>query len=168
MNQKQKPLDDPEVRKAIAHALNIPEIISASMPEGTQPAIEFVPDMVMGYTEDVPTYDYDPELAQQMLADAGADGATIEFNYPTGVSRPYMPQPEDTFNVVRAQLEAVGLKIKPTADQWSPDYLEKIQGTSKHGLHLLGWTGDYNDTDNFLGVFFGDRKSTRLNSSHPV
>ena len=159
MNQKQKPLDDPDVRKAIAHALNIPEIISASMPEGTEPAVEFIPDIVQGYTEDVTSYDYDPELAKQMLADAGADGATIEFNYPTGVSRPYMPQPEDTFNVIRSQLEAVGLKIKPTADQWSPDYLEKIQGTPDHGLHLLGWTGDYNDTDNFLGVFFGAKSS---------
>ena len=79
----------------------------------------------------------------------------FEFNYPTGVSRPYMPQPEDTFNVIRTQLQAVGLKVKPTADQWDPDYLEKIQGTPDHGIHLLGWTRDYNDTDNFLGVFFG-------------
>ena len=159
MNQQQKPLDDPKVRQAIAHALNIPEIISASMPEGTEPAIEFIPPSVMGYTDDVQTYEFDPELAQQMLKDAGADGATIEFNYPTGVSRPYMPQPEDTFNVIRSQLENVGLNIKPTADQWSPDYLEKIQGTAKHGLHLLGWTGDYNDTDNFLGVFFGAKSN---------
>jgi len=110
---------------------------------------------VNGYTEDVTQYDYDPEKAKQLLQQAGADGATIEFNYPTGVSRPYMPQPEDTFNVIRTQLQAVGLKIKPTADQWDPDYLEKIQGTPDHGIHLLGWTGDYNDTDNFLGVFFG-------------
>jgi peptide/nickel transport system substrate-binding protein len=70
-----------------------------------------------------------------------------------------MPQPEDTFNVIRTQLQAVGLKIKPTADQWDPDYLEKIQGTAKHGIHLLGWTGDYNDTDNFLGVFFGAKSN---------
>ncbi len=155
MNQQQEPLDDPMVRQAIAHALNIPEIISASMPEGTVPATQFVPDIVMGFNDEVTEYEYDPALAEQMLADAGADGATIEFNYPTGVSRPYMPQPEDTFNVVRSQLEAVGLDIKPVADAWSPDYLEKIQGTDDHGLHLLGWTGDYNDTDNFLGVFFG-------------
>ncbi len=70
-----------------------------------------------------------------------------------------MPQPEDTFNVIRTQLEAVGLNVKPTADQWDPDYLEKIQGTKNHGIHLLGWTGDYNDTDNFLGVFFGAKTS---------
>ena len=70
-----------------------------------------------------------------------------------------MPAPEDTFNVIRTQLEAVGLKIKPTADKWDPDYLEKIQGTPGHGIHLLGWTGDYNDTDNFLGVFFGAKSN---------
>jgi peptide/nickel transport system substrate-binding protein len=155
MNQKAKPLDNLKVRQAIAYALNKDEIVSASMPEGTETAIEFVPPSVNGYTEDVTRYDYDPAKAKQLLKEAGADGATIEFNYPTGVSRPYMPQPADTFNVIRSQLEAVGLKIKPTADQWDPDYLEKIQGTTKHGLHLLGWTGDYNDTDNFLGVFFG-------------
>jgi peptide/nickel transport system substrate-binding protein len=155
MNQKVKPLDDPLVRQAIAHALNKDEIVNASMPEGTETALEFVPPTVNGYTEDVTRYEYDPEKAKQLLQQAGAEGATIEFNYPTGVSRPYMPQPEDTFNVIRTQLQAVGLKIKPTADQWDPDYLQKIQGTAKHGIHLLGWTGDYNDTDNFLGVFFG-------------
>lgn len=155
MNQKAKPLDDPRVRKAIAYALNKDEIVSASMPEGTQTAIEFVPPSVNGYTEDVAKYDYNPEKARQLLKQAGAEGATIDFNYPTGVSRPYMPQPADTFNVIRSQLQAVGLKIHPVADQWDPDYLQKIQGTTDHGLHLLGWTGDYNDTDNFLGVFFG-------------
>ena len=159
MNQAVEPLDDIKVRQAIAHALNKEEIISASMAPETRPAIEFIPEIVNGYTEDVPTYEYDPEKARDLLAQAGADGATIEFNYPTGVSRPYMPQPEDTFNVIRTQLEAVGLNIKPTADQWDPDYLEKIQGTKNHGIHLLGWTGDYNDTDNFLGVFFGAKSS---------
>jgi peptide/nickel transport system substrate-binding protein len=159
INQKVKPLDDIRVRQAIAHAINKDQVVSASMPEGTKTAIEFVPEVVNGWTEDVKTYEYDPEKAKQLLKEAGAEGATIEFNYPTGVSRPYMPAPEDTFNVIRSQLQAVGLKIKPTADQWDPDYLEKIQGTSKHGIHLLGWTGDYNDTDNFLGVFFGAKSN---------
>ena len=159
MNQAAKPLDDIRVRQAIAYALNKDEIISASMPEGTISALEFMPPVVNGYTEDVTQYAYDPDKAKDLLEDAGATGATIEFNYPTGVSRPYMPQPEDTFNVIRTQLEAVGLKIKPTSDQWDPDYLEKIQGTPDHGIHLLGWTGDYNDTDNFLGVFFGTKTS---------
>ncbi len=155
MNQKTKPLDDVRVRKAIAHAVDKEAVASASLPEGSELAINFMPQSVNGWTDDVTTYDYDPDKARQLLKQAGAEGATIEFNYPTDVSRPYMPSPADTFNVLRSQLEDVGLKIKPTANRWDPDYLEKIQGTSKHGLHLLGWTGDYNDSDNFVGVFFG-------------
>jgi peptide/nickel transport system substrate-binding protein len=157
MNQKVKPLDNPKVRQAIAYAIDKQAVIKASMPEGTQPAKEFMPPVVNGYTEDVPTYDYNPAKAKQLLQEAGANGATIEFNYPTDVSRPYMPAPGDTFNVIRSELQKVGLKIKPTADKWDPDYLNKIQGTSKHGIHLLGWTGDYNDSDNFVGVFFGQK-----------
>ncbi|MCW2813648.1 MAG: transporter substrate-binding protein [Nocardioides sp.] len=154
-NQKAKPLDDIRVRQAIAHAINLDEVVSTSLPEGTEKATQFIPPVVAGYNDGVQTYEYDPEKSKQLLEDAGATGATIEFNYPTGVSRPYMPDPEATFNILSTQLEAVGLKIKPTADQWDPDYLEKIQGTPDHGIHLLGWTGDYNDTDNFVGVFFG-------------
>jgi len=155
MNQKTKPLDDIRVRQAIAHAINKDEVVSASLPEGTQVATQFMPELVNGWTDEVKTYDFDPEKAKQLLAEAGAEGATIEFNYPTDVSRPYMPSPEDTFNVIRSQLEAVGLKVKPVADRWDPDYLDKIAGSANHGIHLLGWTGDYNDSDNFVGVFFG-------------
>ena len=159
MNQKQKPLDDIRVRQAIAHAINLEEVISTSMPEGTEPATSSSPRWSTGTRPTCTTYEFDPAAAEALLDEAGATGAEIEFNYPTGVSRPYMPDPEATFNIIRTQLEAVGLKIKPTADQWDPDYLEKIQGTPDHGIHLLGWTGDYNDTDNFLGVFFGQESN---------
>jgi peptide/nickel transport system substrate-binding protein len=155
MNQKTKPLDDIRVRQAIAHAVDKEAVASASLPEGSELAINFMPQSVNGWTDDVTTYEYDPDKARQLLQEAGADGATIEFNYPTDVSRPYMPSPADTFNVLRSQLEEVGLTIKPVADVWSPDYLDKVTGTANHGLHLLGWTGDYNDSDNFVGVFFG-------------
>jgi peptide/nickel transport system substrate-binding protein len=158
MNQKRKPLDDIRVRQAIAHAIDKEAVAAASMPEGTQTAIQFMPEVVNGYTEDVTTYDYDPDRARQLLAEAGVENLTLEFNYPTDVSRPYMPSPEDTFNVIRSQLEAVGISIEPTADRWDPDYLAKMQGTANHGIHLLGWTGDYNDPDNFVGVFFGSEQ----------
>ena len=155
MNQAVKPLNDPRVRKAIAYAIDKDAVAKATLPAGTKTADEFMPDVVNGWTADVPKYDYNPTEAKKLLKEAGAEGATIEFNYPTDVSRPYMPAPGDTFNVIRSELQKVGLKIKPTADKWDPDYLNKIQGTTKHGIHLLGWTGDYNDPDNFIGVFFG-------------
>jgi peptide/nickel transport system substrate-binding protein len=166
MNQAVKPLDDIRVRQAIAHAIDKEAVINASMPEGTEPALEFVPPIVDGYTEDVTTYEHDPQKAKDLLAEAGAEDLVVEFNYPTDVTRPYMPSPGDTFNAIRSQLEEVGITVKPTADVWDPDYLDKISGSKDHGIHLLGWTGDYNDTDNFLGVFFG-RQSSEWGFNNP-
>ena len=156
-NQAVPALQDFKVRQAIAHAIDKEAVVSQTLPEGSEIATQFVPPSVAGHTEDVPTYEYDPEKAKQLLAEAGQSDLTLEFNYPTGVSRPYMPTPEDTFVAIRSQLEAVGITVEPVADQWSPDYLDKVTGSADHGIHLLGWTGDYDDTDNFLGVFFGQK-----------
>lgn len=159
LNQQVEALQDVRVRQAISYAIDKDALISQTLPEGTKKAIEFIPDTVNGYTEDVETYDYDPEKAKELLAEAGyADGLTLEFNYPTGVSRPYMPTPEQVFSNISAQLGEVGITVEASPDKWSPDYLDKINGTAEHGIHLLGWTGDYNDTDNFVGVFFGGEK----------
>ena len=102
-----------------------------------------------------------PKKAKSLLKEAGQENLELKFAYPTGVSRPYMPSPEDTYAVIKSQLEKAGIKVTPVAAKWSPDYLDMVQGdkgTDKHDIHLLGWTGDYNDPDNFVGVFFG-RKS---------
>ena len=158
MNQAFPAMADIRVRQAIAHAVNKQALVQAQLPEGTELATQFIPPSVNGFASDVATYDHDPERAKALLAEAGFAAGQLElpFWYPTGVSRPYLPTPEETFTAIRADLEAVGIVITPVAKQWSPDYLDGVQGTSEgRALHLLGWTGDYNDTDNFIGVFFG-------------
>ena len=137
--------------------------MKSSLPEGSVPAKEFMPNLVEGYTT-TSTEDtaYDLEKAKELLKEAGQENLTLKFDYPTGVSRPYMPSPEDTFAVIKSQLEKAGIKVTPVAAKWSPDYLDMIQGdagTDKHDIHLLGWTGDYNDPDNFIGVFFGGKSA---------
>lgn len=158
INQSPKsgaPLDDPLVRQAIAHAIDKEAVISQTLPEGSAEANQFMPENVIGWNPDVTEYEYDPARAEELLAEAGAEDLELVFNYPTDVSRPYMPSPVDTMNVISTQLEDVGITVDQQGDRWDPDYLDRIQGTNDHDIHLLGWTGDYNDTDNFLGVFFG-------------
>ena len=155
MNQANPDLADVRVRQAIAHAIDKDALVAQTLPEGTEVATNFVPPSVVGWNEDVTTYPYDPERAKALLAEAGKQSLTIDFNYPTNVSRPYMPTPEQVFTAIEADLQAVGITVNAVPDPWSPDYLDRIQGGTDHGLHLLGWTGDYNDTYNFIGVFFG-------------
>ncbi len=162
MNQKNKALADVRVRRAITYAIDRAAVVKSSLPEGSEPAIEFIPPTVEGYNDSVEAYPYDLDKAKQLLDEAGQADLELKFAYPTGVSRPYMPAPEDTFAVIKSQLEKAGIKITPVAAKWSPDYLDMIQGdkgVDKHDIHLLGWTGDYDDPDNFLGVFFGRKSS---------
>ncbi len=161
-NQAVEQLQDVKVREALSYAIDKDALISQVLPEGTEKATQFMPDSVNGWNPDVTTYEYDPEKAMALLAEAGYDEAnplTLDFNYPVNVSRPYMPDPEQIFTVLASQLKDVGVVTNPVTDAWSPDYLDKITGTADHGIHLLGWTGDYNDTDNFVGVFFGSESA---------
>ena len=117
-----------------------------------------MPNVVEGYNDSVTEYPYDLQKAKDLLKEAGQENLTLKFAYPTGVSRPYMPAPEDTFQVIKSQLEKAGIKITPVAAKWDSGlsgHDSGPAGVDKHDIHLLGWTGDYNDPDNFLGVFFG-------------
>ena len=100
-------------------------------------------------------YTYDPAKAKSLLQKAGVQlPLEIDFWYPTDVSRPYMPDPKRNFEAFAASLNKSGFKVKPHSAPWSPDYLGAAQEGKAGHLHLLGWTGDYGDPDNFIGVFF--------------
>jgi peptide/nickel transport system substrate-binding protein len=162
INQKNKALQDVKVRQAIGLAIDKAAVVKSSLPEGSVPAKEFMPNLVEGYNDSIEDPAYNVAEAKKLLKEAGQENLELKFAYPTGVSRPYMPSPEDTFAVIKSQLEKAGIKVTPVAAKWSPDYLDMIQGdagTDKHDIHLLGWTGDYNDPDNFVGVFFGAKSA---------
>jgi peptide/nickel transport system substrate-binding protein len=156
-------LQKAEVRQAIAHAIDREQIVQSLLPEGAEVATQFMPPTVDGWAEDVTTYDYDPERAQELLAQAGEEDLTLRFYYPTDVSRPYMPDPAALFQVISQNLEDVGITVEPTALQWNPDYLQAVQA-GQADIHLLGWTGDYNDAYNFIGTFFAEAQNNQASA----
>ncbi|QLQ38378.2 ABC transporter substrate-binding protein [Micromonospora robiginosa] len=158
INQKNPKLKDLRVRQAIAYALNRQQLVQTKGPGGTKVADQFMPDTVLGYAPDVQKYDYNPEKAKQLLKEAGAEKLTLNFFYPTDVSRPYMPNPQEIFTVLANDLKAVGITVNGVARPWNGGYKDDVQQFGKHDLHLLGWTGDYNDPGNFVGTFFGRGK----------
>ncbi|MEY2424679.1 MAG: peptide/nickel transport system substrate-binding protein, partial [Actinomycetota bacterium] len=152
-NQAKPPLDNPKIREAIAHALNRAALVTAKYPPGAQVAKEFQPPDLFGYSKNVTEYKYDVDQAKKLISESGVTNPTLEFWYPTGVSRPYMPEPEANFQAFKADLEAVGFKVTPKSAPWSPDYNKLVQSGGAQ-VYLLGWTGDFGDPDNFIGTFF--------------
>jgi peptide/nickel transport system substrate-binding protein len=160
INQKNNPsLRDLRVRQAIAHAIDRERLVRSKAAKGATVATQFMPDTVLGYAEDVRTYPYDPAKAKSLLAAAGATGLTVNFYHPTGVTRPYLPNPREIFAVLANDLQAVGIKVNGVPRPWNGGYQEDVKTAGKHDLHLLGWTGDFNDPGNFVGTFFGRAKA---------
>ncbi|GHA83824.1 MULTISPECIES: ABC transporter substrate-binding protein [Streptomyces] len=150
---KNKALKKPEVRQAIAHAIDRENIVKTQLPEGGKVATQFMPDTVAGYSDQVKQYAFDTNKAKKLLKDAGESKLSLEFCYPTEVTRPYMPAPQDMFELMKADLEKAGITVVPKAMKWAPDYLDATEAGSC-ALHMLGWTGDFNDGFNFIGTWF--------------
>jgi peptide/nickel transport system substrate-binding protein len=152
-------LKDVRVRQAIAYAVNRDQLIKTKFPEGAEVATQFMPDTVAGYAEDVTQYKHDPAKAKELLKQAGAENLTLKFYVPTEISRPYMPNPVDYAAAITDDLKAVGINIETVSRPFNGGYKDDVQKFGKHDLHLLGWTGDYNDAGNFVGTFFGREKA---------
>jgi peptide/nickel transport system substrate-binding protein len=150
-------LKDLKVRQALYHAIDREQLVQSQLPEGAEVATQFMPSTVSGYNATLEPYAYDPELAQQLLQEAGAEGLTLKFAYPTEVSRPYMPDPQQLFEAMRTNLEDVGIKVEVVTSSWNGGYLDNVTA-GKYDAYLLGWTGDYDAAYNFIGTFFGNLK----------
>ena len=154
-NMSVPPTDDKAVRQAIAYGLDRQGVIDSFYAGRGEVAKEFMPPSLFGYADDVTEYTYDPEKSKQILQDAGYTlPVKIEFWYPTDVSRPYMPDPKRNFEAFSASLQKAGFKIVPHSAPWSPDYLGRSDEGKLGNAYLLGWTGDFGDPDDFIGVFF--------------
>ena len=89
---------------------------------------------------------------------------TLQFAFPTEVSRPYMPDPQKIHDAFKKDLEAVGIKVDVVSKPWNGGYLDDANA-GKYDAWLLGWTGDYNAADNFLGTFFANYEENDFQTS---
>lgn len=78
MNQSFEPFQDVRVRQAINYAIDREFIMEVCEEGYAEPANSIANKGMLGYTEDATYYEYNPEKARELLAEAGyADGLTI-------------------------------------------------------------------------------------------
>ncbi len=150
-------LKDVKVRKAINYAIDREGLVKSQLPEGATAASQFMPETVDGYNKDLKPYPHDVKKAKQLLKEAGAENLTLQFAYPSQVSRPYMPNPQKIHEALANDLEEAGITVKATTKPWNGGYLDNVDA-GNYDAFLLGWTGDYNSAANFIGTFFGNPK----------
>lgn len=149
------PMNDLKVRQAAAYGLDRAGVVGSFYAGRAQVAIEFQPPTLFGWTNKVQKYPFDAAKARTLLNSSSCHvPCKVDFWYPTGVSRPYMPDPKRNFEAFAASLEKAGFNVVPHSAPWRPDYVAKVNEGSGGDINMIGWTGDFGDPDNFLGTFF--------------
>lgn len=150
-NQKFPPLDDVNVRKAIGTSIDRQLLVEKLFDGNAAAASGFLPKgFPFEVTGNIPSFD--PAKAKEMVAAFKPEQRTLEFWYPSNVSRPYMPDPQALFDAVRRDLEAAGFTVVPKTTTWS-DYLTKVFA-GEVPMSVLGNVCNWPGPDNFFGMLY--------------
>jgi ABC-type transport system substrate-binding protein len=162
MNNTYPPFDNVLVRQAIAMGIDRQRLVDNFFPIGSEVASHFTPCLVPNGCVGEAWYEFNPEAARDLLAQAGyPDGFETVINY-RDVVRAYLPQPGVVAQDIQAQLlENLNITAEIEVME-SGAFLDAADSGLLEGLHLLGWNADYPDQTNFLDYHFGAGSSAQF------
>ncbi|MEX2501392.1 MAG: glutathione ABC transporter substrate-binding protein [Trueperaceae bacterium] len=151
-NHSLEMFEDVRVRRAINHAVNKEEIAEFITGGAVRPSDAAISPGVFGYTP-VGTYEYDPERARELLAEAGyPDGISVTLYSPTGR---YL-QDIQIAEAIQSQLAGAGIDAQIETLEWA-SYLELTARPAEENdvpMALLGWGTVTGDADYGLFALF--------------
>ncbi|MEE4244249.1 MAG: ABC transporter substrate-binding protein [Kangiellaceae bacterium] len=148
-NTRKPPFDSSLVRRALNHAINKQAIINAVYFESAVVAINPLPPQMWSYNKTIADYDYNPQLAKNLLYRAGyPDGFEIEISvFPE--QRSYNPNAVKTAELIQEDLKAIN--VKATIQTYEVgSYFRRVRSGQHHSA-IQGWIADNGDPDNFFG-----------------
>ena len=148
MNMEKPPFDNLKVRLAINHAINKTEIVERFYQGLAVPAKSPIPPTLWSYDHSIEAHAYDPELAKQLLAEAGYPDGFETTLWALPVPRPYIPDGMALAAAIQSDLQNVGINANIVTYDWAT-YLEKT-ANGEHDMAMLGWIADVADPDNFF------------------
>ena len=148
MNVEKAPFDNLKVRLAINHAINKTQIVEHLYQGLGILAKNPIPPSLWSYDDSIEDYAYDPELAKQLLAEAGYPDGFETTLWALPVPRPYIPDGIALAEAIRSDLRNIGVEAKIVTYDWAT-YLAKTE-IGEHDMAMLGWIADVADPDNFF------------------
>ncbi|MFD1708599.1 peptide-binding protein [Siminovitchia sediminis] len=135
-----------EVRQAITHAIDRETIVKEILEGHGEVAHTPESPLSWAYNEDVKKFEYGPEKAKKMLADAGwkpgedgileKDGKKFSFEIKTNQGNKVR---EDTAILLQEQLKEVGIEAKPKIVEYSSLIADLAPGVWNFDAIVLGW-----------------------------
>lgn len=157
-------LSNSQVRQAISHALNREELIQVAYlsSEYADPAHSFLTPDALYHTNDVTTYDYDPERAKQLLEEAGATDLKLRF-----ITRSGDKIQEAVSLYVQQKLGEIGVEVELQSLD-SSAFIQKLIDTSTSDYELIinGYIMGY-EPDAYRILYESSGSSNFANYSNP-
>ncbi len=160
MKNYEGPLADyPELRLAIAHAVNVDDYIEfIYQGQASRPHCQMFGSGVFGYNPDLTDRPYDPELAKQMVEDSGYQGEEITFL----ANGTRWTKFDELSEAINADLTAAGLNIDFQLlawEVWLFDEFLKPVGEVGGDIFLSSASNELQDGDR-LRSYIGTESAT--------
>lgn len=155
LNESAAPLDDVRVRKALQLATDR-DLLLETVYSG-RGVIEngIYPQGLYGHDPDLEEIPFDTDEAASMLAEAGyPDGFDLTFSVRTSSSQGEM----DMVRMIAGMWEKIGVKVK--IEVLGEDEFMSRRKKGELSCYEATWTADFNDPDNFVYTFFGNKANT--------
>ncbi|CCQ12413.1 Dipeptide-binding ABC transporter, periplasmic substrate-binding component (TC 3.A.1.5.2) [Pseudoalteromonas luteoviolacea B = ATCC 29581] len=147
-NTERPPFDNPIVRRALSHALDVNKMMQAVFYGSGIAAKSNLPPSSWAFAPQSQLPEYDPEKAKQLLLEAGyPDGFSMTL-WAMPVSRIYNPNARKMAELIQSDLKLIGVTAKIVEYEWNT-FIDRV-GRHEHDSVLLGWAADTPDPDNFF------------------
>jgi len=147
------PFDDVNVRLAFCHAVDRERIVSAVFNDSVGLAQGILPAGMPGYDLTLQPYEYDPELARELLAKSSYGSAEALPPVTVTVSG----YANDVPSYIAAALYGWQQNLGVTASvrQLEPEVFLYYLESERDEAFSMGWVADYPSPHNFLATLFG-------------
>lgn len=153
-NCQRPPFNDVRVRQAFNYAINRKALLQDVIQNAGQPAPGPLPPGVWGRNSGLAGYPYDPDRALQLLEEAGyPQGLTATCLVPENGP---LAQSVAMATALQRDLAGAGIVLNIQTMDWTA-FMERVfvpPHLSTVEMHMMAWTGDSGDPDNYLFSLF--------------
>lgn len=145
--------DNLPLRKAINHAVDVQGIIDGIYQGNAVRTAGALSDMNAEVNPTITPYEYNPDLARELLAEAGYAPGELEITMDSPQGR--YPMDVDAAMAIAASLGDIGITVNVQYNEWGT-YLDKIVNRRTGDMFYHGWGPALDASFTFTYLFVGD------------
>ena len=146
-NTRKPPFDNPDVRRALAIAIDKNTILEAIYLDSATRAKTLIPMANWAHQENAEDTAYNPIMAKKLLENAGlGDGFNMTV-WAMPIERAYNPNAQKMAELIQRYLADIGVTVTIVSHEWNA--FRRFLSEGMHDSVLIGWSADSGDPDNF-------------------